>query len=63
MTDFALVLFAITNVLKHMFSAVKEKLILKRQGSRAQLKLTLISIMVVKGVVDCDFTFLTLVSV
>ncbi len=46
-TDFDLVLFAI-NVLKHMFTAVKEKLMLKSQGSRAQLKLTLISIMVVK---------------
>ncbi len=31
-----------------MFTAAKEKLMLKSQGSRAQLNLTLISIMVVK---------------
>ncbi len=38
-----------------MFTATKEKLMLKSQGSRAQLKLTLISIMVVKKTNNLHF--------
>ncbi len=38
----------------HLAIAAKEKLMLKSQGSRAQLKLTLISIIVVKTVHVCE---------
>ncbi len=38
----------------HLVIAAKEKLMLKSQGSRAQLQLTLISIIVVKNVHVCE---------
>jgi len=48
---------------KHSITAAKEKLVLEHQGSRAQLKQTLISIMVTLNLVFLVSLFLSVILV